>query len=186
CSSTSRSARPRRRRPTPRATRTSQARTREARAPPARCRRRRDDFTHGCRSRHAFVTRGADDARVQVAQGTQPTHKRGRTALAIAGGALAAALLAALVSHADPAATWAAVRSAGPLAVTALVPFAFGLTADACGLLALVQGLGHRVRLSQVLPVRLASEALHLSMPAGFVASDTATAIMLESRCGVP
>jgi hypothetical protein len=36
-----------------------------------------------------------------------------------------------------------------------------------------------------MLPVRLASEALHLSMPAGVVAADAATAALLESRCDV-
>jgi hypothetical protein len=116
----------------------------------------------------------------------QQAGKSGRAALTIVGGAFAVGLLALLVSRADPAATWTAIRSAGPLAFTALVPFAFGITADAYGLLALVRGLGHPTRLSQILPVRLASEALHLSMPAGFVAADTATAVMLESRCGVP
>jgi hypothetical protein len=116
----------------------------------------------------------------------QSSGKRGTAALTIIGGAFAVGLLAVLVSRSDPGATWAAIRSAGPLVVAALVPFAFGITADACGLLALLRGLGHRTRLAQVLPVRLASEALHLSMPAGFVASDTATAVMLESHCGVP
>jgi hypothetical protein len=111
---------------------------------------------------------------------------RVRTVLTLLGCVVAAGILAALVAHADPKATWTAVSYAGPLAFTALVPFGFGLTADALGLLILVRGLGHDTRLSQIFPVRLVSEALHLSMPAGFVASDTATAVMLESRCGVP
>jgi uncharacterized membrane protein YbhN (UPF0104 family) len=37
-----------------------------------------------------------------------------------------------------------------------------------------------------MLPVRLASEALHISVPAGFVASDTATAMLLAARFEVP
>jgi hypothetical protein len=111
---------------------------------------------------------------------------RGKTILTLLGCVVAAGLLALLVSRADPAATWAAITYAGPLALTAVVPFGVGLTFDACGLLVLVRALGHDTRLSQVWPVRLASEAIHLSMPAGFVASDTATAMMLESRCGVP
>jgi hypothetical protein len=111
---------------------------------------------------------------------------RGKTTLTVLGCVVAVGILAALMSRADPAATWAAITYAGPLALTAVVPFALGITADACGLLVMVRSLGHDVRLGQILPVRLASEALHISVPAGFVASDTATAMMLQSRCGVP
>jgi hypothetical protein len=57
---------------------------------------------------------------------------------------------------------------------------------DAIGLLVLVRALGHRVGFWQVLPVRLASEALHISMPAGFLASDAAHAVLLEGNTGVP
>lgn len=111
---------------------------------------------------------------------------RWRIGLALLGCAIGVGLLARLCSHADAAATWAAVSSRGPLVLTALVPFAFGLTADAWGMVVLLRALGHRVTLAQVLPVRLASEALHISMPAGFVAAETATAAMLQSRHGVP
>ncbi len=109
-----------------------------------------------------------------------------KTTLTVLGCVVAAGILAALVSRADPAATWAAFRYAGPMAFTALIPFGLGLTADAAGLLVMVRALGHDVSLRQILPVRLASEALHISVPAGFVASDTATAMMLQTRCGVP
>jgi hypothetical protein len=109
-----------------------------------------------------------------------------KTTLTVLGCVVAAGILAALMSRADPAATWAAISYAGPLAFTAVVPFGIGLTADAVGLLVMVRALGHDTKLRQVLPVRLASEALHISVPAGFVASDTATAMMLQSHCGVP
>jgi hypothetical protein len=111
---------------------------------------------------------------------------RGKTTLTVLGCLVAVGILAALMSRADPAATWAAISYAGPLAFTAIIPFALGITADAFGLWMMVRALGHDTRFSQVLPVRLASEALHISIPAGFVASDTATAMMLQSRCGVP
>jgi len=60
------------------------------------------------------------------------------------------------------------------------------MTVDTFGLRALLRALGHRTSLLPTLAVRLASEALHVSVPAGFVASDTATAVLLESRCDVP
>jgi uncharacterized membrane protein YbhN (UPF0104 family) len=37
-----------------------------------------------------------------------------------------------------------------------------------------------------MLPVRIATEALHITVPGGVVASDTATAMLLEARCDVP
>jgi len=111
---------------------------------------------------------------------------RWRIGLALAGCVVGLGLLANLVSRADAAATWAAATSAGPLLAVALVPFALGMTADAWGMVVLLRALGHRTTLAQVLPVRLASEALHISMPAGFVAAETATAAMLQSRHGVP
>ena len=38
----------------------------------------------------------------------------------------------------------------------------------------------------RLLPIRVASEALHLTAPAGFVVADSATAALLDTRCGVP
>jgi uncharacterized membrane protein YbhN (UPF0104 family) len=99
---------------------------------------------------------------------------------------VAVAILARLVTKADAAATWRAVTSAGPLVLLSLVPFGIGMALDASGMVALLRALGHRTSLARMLPVRLASEALHVTLPAGFVAADTATAVLLESRCDVP
>jgi uncharacterized membrane protein YbhN (UPF0104 family) len=102
------------------------------------------------------------------------------------GCAIAVGVLARLVLQADPAATWRAVSSAGPLVLTALLPFAVGMTIDAWGTSRLLRALGHRASLGRMLPVRLASEALHVTLPAGFLAADTATALLLERACDVP
>jgi hypothetical protein len=109
-----------------------------------------------------------------------------RIALTSVGCALGLSLLAKLALQADAATTWRAVAGAGPLIVTALVPVALGMTFDAYATVLLLRALGHAATLGQVLPVRVASEALHLSMPAGVVAADTATAALLEARCEVP
>ncbi|HEX3345619.1 MAG TPA: lysylphosphatidylglycerol synthase transmembrane domain-containing protein [Polyangiaceae bacterium] len=114
------------------------------------------------------------------------TKARARIALQILGCVVAVGIVARLVAHADVASTWRAVTSAGPFVALALVPFAAGMTFDAWGMVVLLRGLGHRTSLAQMLPVRFASEALHMTLPAGFVASDTATALLLEKRCGVP
>ncbi|MGD0524205.1 MAG: lysylphosphatidylglycerol synthase transmembrane domain-containing protein [Polyangiaceae bacterium] len=114
------------------------------------------------------------------------TKGRARIALQILGCIVAVAIVARLVAQADVASTLRAVSSAGPLIVAAVVPFAIGMTFDAWGMVVLLRGLGHRTSLARMLPVRFASEALHATLPAGFVAADTATALLLEKRCGVP
>lgn len=114
------------------------------------------------------------------------TKGRIRIAATIVGCAVAAALLARVVAQADPQATWRALTGAGPFVFVGLVPFAVGMTLDAWGQLVLLRALGHRTTLAQLLPVRFASEALHITMPAGFVAADTATTLMLRDRCDVP
>jgi hypothetical protein len=139
-----------------------------------------NEFTTESLSRHVPVTGGGHGRAVQQRAGWT------RIALMSIGCALGLSLLAKLALHADAAATWRAVVSAGPLIVTGLIPCALGMTVDAYGTVLLLRGLGHTATLGQVLPVRVASEALHLSMPAGVVAADTATAALLEARCDVP
>lgn len=112
--------------------------------------------------------------------------KARRLALQAACAAVAVAVLGRLAMQADLGATWRAVSSAGPLVAVALVPFAVGMTLDAWGMVLLLRALGHRTTLAQMLPVRFASEALHVTLPAGFVAADGATAVLLEKRCDVP
>jgi uncharacterized membrane protein YbhN (UPF0104 family) len=114
------------------------------------------------------------------------TRAAARLGVQLLGCLVAVAVVAKLVVDADLAATWRAVGSAGPLVLLALVPFALGMTFDAWGMVVLLRALGHRTSLGQMLPVRFASEALHVTLPAGFVAADTATAVLLEKRCEVP
>jgi uncharacterized membrane protein YbhN (UPF0104 family) len=103
-----------------------------------------------------------------------------------AGCAVAVYLLARLLAHADSSAMWRAMGSHGLLVVLAPTPFAAGMTIDAYGTVVLLRALGRRTTLAQMLPVRIASEALHIGVPAGFVASDTVTAMLLEGRSDVP
>ena len=108
--------------------------------------------------------------------------KRPRLIVTTLGCALAAYLFARLFAHTGAAATWNALASGGPLTALAIAPFAIGMTIDAYGSVLLLRALGTATTLAQMLPVRIASEALHSSVPAGFVASDTATAVLLEAR----
>lgn len=112
--------------------------------------------------------------------------RRVRIALQVLCAVAAVGLVARFVGKADAMATWRAVSGAGPWVILALGPFAVGMAADAWGTAALLRALGHRTTLAQMLPIRLAGEALHVTMPAGFVAADGAAALLLESRFAVP
>jgi uncharacterized membrane protein YbhN (UPF0104 family) len=113
-------------------------------------------------------------------------HQRARAIAAVAGAAVAAYLVAKLFAHADASAIWKALGSHPLLAALAPAPFVLGMAMDAYGTVTLLRALGSRTTFMQMLPVRIASEALHLGVPAGFVASDTATAVLLETRSDVP
>jgi uncharacterized protein (TIRG00374 family) len=137
-------------------------------------------FTHEFPCRHRPVTNASDHG------GVRDTRGRIRIAATIVGCVAAAALLARVVSQADPQATWRALTGAGPFVILGLAPFAIGMTLDAWGQVVLLRAMGHRTTLAQLLPVRFASESLHVTVPAGFVAADTATTLMLRDRCDVP
>ncbi|HEY1697886.1 MAG TPA: lysylphosphatidylglycerol synthase transmembrane domain-containing protein [Polyangiaceae bacterium] len=111
---------------------------------------------------------------------------RTRIGLQILAAALAVLVVGRIVLQADVATTLRTIGGAGPLILLGLVPFGIGMTFDAWGVVQLLRALGHRTSLAQMLPVRLASEALHITLPAGFVAADAATAVLLERRCQVP
>jgi hypothetical protein len=143
------------------------------------------EFTSFLVRRPPDVTRGSEPARC-VGSANAAIGKRLRTFATFVGCAVAAYVVARLFAHTDASAMWRAIGSGGPLVVLAPVPFALGVTLDACGSVLLLRALGSRTTLAQMLPVRIASEALHISVPAGFVASDTATAVLLDARSDVP
>jgi hypothetical protein len=104
--------------------------------------------------------------------------------LAVVG--VAGVLLFKAFAGLDTGATWRALTEAGRWAPLAFVPFVAAMTFDATGIGILLGTLGRRVRLARLLPIRIATEALHLTAPAGFVVADSATAALLDSRCQVP
>jgi len=98
----------------------------------------------------------------------------------------AAALLTRAFRAVDLRATLRAVLDVGPLAPLALVPFIASMALDAAGMRLLLRPLGRSVSLGRMLPIRIATEALHATAPAGFVVADSATASLLDTQCGVP
>ncbi len=99
--------------------------------------------------------------------------------------ASAATLLYRAFAGIDTAATVRAICQAGRLAPLALLPFAVAMTLDAAGIRILLGTLGRSVSLAHLVPIRIATEALHLTAPAGFVVADSAAAKLLEMRFGV-
>ena len=98
----------------------------------------------------------------------------------------AAALLYRAFAGIDTRATLRAVCQAGRFAPLALLPFVVAMTLDAAGIRLLLRTLGRSVPLARLVTIRVATEALHLTAPAGFVVADSATARLLDARCGVP
>jgi uncharacterized membrane protein YbhN (UPF0104 family) len=98
----------------------------------------------------------------------------------------AAALLARAFRAVDLRATLRAVMDVGPSAPLALLPFMVAMVLDAAGIRLILRPLGHSVSLGRLLPIRIATEALHVTAPAGFVVADSATASLLDTQCGVP
>jgi len=97
-----------------------------------------------------------------------------------------AALLVRIFGAVDIRATVGAIAHAGRLGPLVLAPFLLGMTFDAVGIHLVLRALGHGVPLGRLLPIRIATEALHMTAPAGFVVADAATASLLDAHCGVP
>jgi glycosyltransferase 2 family protein len=98
----------------------------------------------------------------------------------------AALLLARAFRAVDVAATLHAVLRMGALAPLTLLPFVGGMALDALGMRGLLGVMGKRIALARLLPIRIATEALHVTAPAGFLVADSANAKLLDSHFGVP
>jgi lysylphosphatidylglycerol synthase-like protein len=98
----------------------------------------------------------------------------------------AAWLLARAFRSVDLGATLHAVLRIGALAPLALLPFVGGMALDAAGMRVLLGLMGRSVPWTRILPIRIATEALHVTAPAGFLVADSATAKLLDLHFTVP
>jgi hypothetical protein len=98
----------------------------------------------------------------------------------------AAWLLARAFRSIDVGATLHAVLRIGALAPLTLLPFLGAMALDALGIRILLGLMGRRVPFGRLLPIRIATEALHVTAPAGFLVADSATAKLLDLHFGVP
>jgi glycosyltransferase 2 family protein len=76
-------------------------------------------------------------------------------------------LLARALASADWAGSVAHLAAIGPLALLVLVPFPIGMALDGAAWRALLAKTGHRVSLTRLFRVRMATEAVTIALPAG-------------------
>lgn len=99
---------------------------------------------------------------------------------------LALAVVARLLWLADWDRTGALLRDLGPAVVLVLLPFLAGMSFDTAGWRAVLGKIGAAVPYVPLLRMRLASEALALSVPAGAVAAEAMKTILLSREHRVP
>ncbi len=121
-----------------------------------------------------------------MAAGTSRAARAVHLAVAVAVLLGAGGLLVHGFAGIDARATGRAVLRIGPAAAVALLPWLGGMAMDAMGMRFVLIAMGRRVRLASLVLVRVATEALHMTAPAGFLVSDSMTARLLAARSGVP
>src|SRR5262245_45045073 len=119
-------------------------------------------------------------------QSVLQASNRFSTALRLAALTAAAALFASVVAAADVGRVVTLLGAIG-FAGMAIVflPQPIALLVEALGWKLAVRGLGHRVGLVRLLRVRIATEALSLSLPAGVLLGESAKALLLRRHCGL-
>jgi uncharacterized protein (TIRG00374 family) len=78
------------------------------------------------------------------------------------------------------------IVAAGPLIVLGLVPYLGQIGLDALAWRTLLGGLGHRPRWRQLLAIRLATEAVLLTVPAGTLVGESLKPVLLGRASNVP
>ena len=96
------------------------------------------------------------------------------------------ALFVHALAQADLAAAWDRIRAIGPLALVVVVPFPGALAMDAWAWKGLLEALGRKVSWFTLFKVRIATEAVTNSAPAGALWADAISPVLVERRTGIP
>lgn len=100
--------------------------------------------------------------------------------------ALAAELFARALGSADLSRVRELLRTAGPGVLLAVTPFALAQAFDTAAWRDVFSRLGQKLPLHRLYPIRVAVEAMTLSLPAGVVVAESVAPRLLQRALGVP
>jgi hypothetical protein len=96
------------------------------------------------------------------------------------------ALFVHALAKSDLPAAWGRIRAVGPLCGLVVVPFPFALAMDAWAWKGLLAALDRKVSWFALLKIRIGTEAVTNSAPAGAMWADAISPGLVSRRCGVP
>lgn len=96
------------------------------------------------------------------------------------------ALFVHALAKADLRAAWGRIEAIGPIAFLALVPFPGALAMDAWAWKGLLAALGRKASWFTLFKVRIATEAVTNSAPAGALWADAISPLLVSRRTGIP
>jgi uncharacterized membrane protein YbhN (UPF0104 family) len=120
------------------------------------------------------------------AEDTARPWSAARTFVTLASVALAAALMARVFRGIERAAVWTILSGTGVAVVLPFAAYLVTMTIDSLGWRRLIAATGRPVSLAALVELRIAIEAIQLSLPWGSVVSESLTPALLRRRLGVP
>lgn len=90
------------------------------------------------------------------------------------------------LAQTDLAGAWGRIRSIGWLALLVVVPFPFALAMDAWAWKKLLAALGRKASWFVLFTIRIGTEAVTNSAPAGAVVADAISPVLVSRRTGIP
>jgi glycosyltransferase 2 family protein len=100
--------------------------------------------------------------------------------------AVSVLLLVNVVRGADLGRAWSLVARSGAWSAIVLAPALVAACAQTAGWLPIFAYLGHRITAAKLALIRIASDAVYFSAPAGTAAADSLSLFMLGRRAGMP
>ena len=118
---------------------------------------------------------------------TPPTSsKRGFAVLRWVAFAACIGLFVHALAKSDLAAAWGRIEAIGPIALLVVVPFPFALAMDAWAWKGLLAALGRKASWWTLFVIRIGTEAVTNSAPAGAMWADAISPLLVAKRSGVP
>ena len=90
------------------------------------------------------------------------------------------------LAKSDLAAAWGRIEAVGPIALLVVVPFPFALAMDAWAWKGLLAALGRKASWWTLFVIRIGTEAVTNSAPAGAMWADAISPLLVAKRAGIP